>query len=105
MTDVRKAESIAKSVTDKVSDAAERLRTDAQDRASALADEVTEVLQDGYEQIKDTAQRAVDQGSAAVVETVHERPGSSLLLAGFIGFALGVWLTRQPRPPRRHVWR
>ena len=106
MIDARKAESTAKDATDKASQAAGKLIGDAQEQASAFADGVTEALEGGYERIKDSAQSAVDQGTAAVVGSIQERPGSSLLLAGFIGFALGVWLARQPGPRRqRYVWR
>ena len=46
-----------------------------------------------------------ERGSAAIADRVQERPGSSLLLAGVIGFALGVILTKGSQPPRpRYVW-
>ena len=42
-------------------------------------------------------------GTDAVAANIQERPGSALLVAGLIGFALGVILTKgsQPSPPRR----
>lgn len=106
MIDARKAESTVRDVTTKANQAAGRLINDAQDRASTIADGVTEALQGGYDQVKDAAQDAVDQGTEALADAIRERPRSSLLLAGLIGFVLGIWLTRQPRPPRRrYVWR
>lgn len=73
-------------------------------QATGATREFAGAVQQTYGQVKDAARDAVGQGAEVVKDTVHERPGSSLLVAGLIGFALGVILTRQPSPPRRYRW-
>lgn len=89
---------------------------DKQTEASGAAREASGTFQDAYGQVKDavrniadtdigqSAKDAIAHGKDAVVDTVQERPGSALLLAGVIGFALGAMLTRRPPPARRRRW-
>jgi ElaB/YqjD/DUF883 family membrane-anchored ribosome-binding protein len=58
------------------------------DAARSLADNVTTASSATY-----------DQGSELVTKT----PGSALLMAGLIGFALGMILTKGSQPPRNSL--
>jgi hypothetical protein len=53
------------------------------------------MAKDAYENSGDT----VRDGTQAVAKTVRDNPLGSLLIAGGIGFALALMLTRQPRRP------
>ena len=95
---------------------------DAQTQASGRAREAAGAVQDLYGQAKDVARDAADtavnyakdayenrgetvrSGQKAMAQTVQDNPLGSLLIAGGIGFALALLMTRQPRrPPSR--WR
>ncbi|GIQ72079.1 CsbD family protein [Bradyrhizobium sp. RD5-C2] len=95
---------------------------DAQTQASGRAREAAGAVQDLYGQAKDAARDAADtavnyakdayenrgetvrSGQKAMAQTVQDNPLGSLLIAGGIGFALALLMTRQPRrPPPR--WR
>ncbi|MGY3485217.1 uncharacterized protein YjbJ (UPF0337 family) [Bradyrhizobium sp. USDA 4011] len=95
---------------------------DAQTQASGRAREAAGAVQDLYGQAKDAARDAADtavnyakdayekrgetvrSGQRAMAQTVQDNPLGSLLIAGGIGFALALLMTRQPRrPPSR--WR
>ena len=95
---------------------------DAQTQASGRAREAAGAVQDLYGQAKDAARDAADtavnyakdayekrgetvrSGQKAMAQTVQDNPLGSLLIAGGIGFALALLMTRQPRrPPSR--WR
>lgn len=95
---------------------------DAQTQASGRVREAAGAVQGLYGQAKDAARDAADtavnyakdaydhrgetvrSGQKAVAQTVQENPLGSLLIAGGIGFALALLMTRQPRrPPPR--WR
>lgn len=74
--------------------------------------DVGSALQSAAEQVKDAAQGMADNlanaGSAAYdqgSELVAKAPGGALLLAGVIGFALGVILTKGSQPPRNSLQR
>jgi uncharacterized protein YjbJ (UPF0337 family) len=95
---------------------------DAQTQAAGRAREAAGSVQNLYGQAKDAARDAGDtavnyakgayeqsgetlrDGSQAVAKRVQENPLGALLIAGGIGFALALLMTRQPRrlPPR---WR
>jgi uncharacterized protein YjbJ (UPF0337 family) len=116
---------IAGSVKDfagKAESAVGDLTGDAQKRATGRAREAAGSAQNLYGQAKDAAREAgeaaVDyardayshggdtlrDGSQAVASRVRENPLGALLIAGGIGFALALLMTRQPRrPPPR--WR
>ncbi|QPF84165.1 CsbD family protein [Bradyrhizobium genosp. L] len=95
---------------------------DAETEASGRVREAAGRVQDIYGQAKDAARDAADSavnyakdaydnrgetvrsGQKAVANAVQDNPLGSLLIAGGIGFALALLMTRQPRrPPPR--WR
>jgi uncharacterized protein YjbJ (UPF0337 family) len=72
----------------------------AKDAARDLSDAATSYAKDAYANSGDTFR----DGSQAVAQKVQDNPLGSLLVAGGIGFALALLMTRQPRrPPPR--WR
>jgi uncharacterized protein YjbJ (UPF0337 family) len=96
---------------------------DAQTQASGRAREAAGTVQDLYGQAKDAARDAADtavnyakdayehrgetvrSGQKAVAQTVQDTPLGALLIAGGIGFALALLMTRQPRRPPPSRWR
>jgi uncharacterized protein YjbJ (UPF0337 family) len=112
----------AKDFAGKVEGAVGDIAGDAKTQAAGRAREATGAVQNLYGQAKDAARDAGDaavsyakdayensgdtfrDGSQAVSKKVQENPLGALLVAGGIGLALGVMMTRQPRrPPPR--WR
>ena len=116
----------AKDVAGKVEGAVGDMTGNAQTQAAGRAREAAGSVQNLYGQAKDAARDAGEaavsyardtykhayansgeslrDGSRAVAKSVQERPLGALLIAGGIGFALAMLLTRQPRrPPPR--WR
>jgi uncharacterized protein YjbJ (UPF0337 family) len=72
----------------------------AKDAARDLSDAATGYAEDAYENSGDIFR----EGSQAVARKVQDNPLGSLLIAGGIGFALALLMTRPPRrPPPR--WR
>jgi uncharacterized protein YjbJ (UPF0337 family) len=112
----------AKDFTGKVEDAVGDMAGDAKTQASGRAREAAGTVQNLYGQAKDTA-RDVSEAAAnyakdaldnsgetlrdstqAVAKKVQDNPLGALLVAGGIGFALALLMTRPPRrPPQR--WR
>ena len=112
----------AKDFAGKVEGAAGKITGDAQTEASGRVREAAGTVQNLYGQAKDAARDATDaaaglakdayensgetlrEGSEAVAKRVQDNPLSALLIAGGIGFALAMLMTRPPRrsPPR---WR
>lgn len=106
----------------KVEGAAGDLAGDAGAQASGRAREAAGTVQNLYGQAKDAARDAgeaaasmardayensgetIESGTKAVAKTVRDNPLGSLLVAGGIGFALALMMTRPARraPPR---WR
>ena len=95
---------------------------DAKTQAEGRAREAAGTVQNLYGQAKDAVSDATDaavnyakdaygnptetlrDGQKAVAQTVQDNPLGSLLIAGGIGFALALMMTRSPRrPPPR--WR
>src|SRR6266699_7206275 len=94
---------------------------DAKTQASGSVREATGTAQNLYGQAKNTAREATDaavsyakdayensgdtfrDGSQAVAKKVQDNPLGALLIAGGIGFALAMMMTRPPRRPQR--WR
>lgn len=88
---------------------------DAKTEAQGRVREASGTAQDLYGQAKDVARDAADaamgyakdtydksgdtfrDGSQAIAKSVQENPLGSLLIAGGIGFALALLMTRQPR--------
>jgi uncharacterized protein YjbJ (UPF0337 family) len=84
---------------------------DAQTEAEGKVAETEGFVQNTFGQAKDAvrdiAQGAADksktlyqEGGGAIAEGVQRHPSSALLMAGVIGFALGVMFTRRSQPPR-----
>jgi uncharacterized protein YjbJ (UPF0337 family) len=116
----------AKDVAGKIEGAAGEIAGNAQTQAAGRAREATGTVQNLYGQAKDAARDAGDaavsyakdayknvsensgdtlrDGSQAVARKVQDNPLGALLVAGGIGFALALLMTRPPRrPPQR--WR
>ena len=112
----------AKDFAGKVEGALGDIADDANTQAAGRAREATGTVQNLYGQAKDAARDATDaavsyakdayensgdtfrDGSQAVAQKVQDNPLGSLLIAGGIGFALALLMTRPPRrPPPR--WR
>jgi uncharacterized protein YjbJ (UPF0337 family) len=104
----------AKDFAGKVEGAVGDVAGNAQTQAAGRAREAAGSVQNLYGQAKDAARDATDaavsyaetvrDGSQAVAKTVQDNPLGALLIAGGIGFALALLMTRPPRrPPQR--WR
>ena len=112
----------AKDFAGKVEGAVGDITGDARTQAEGRAREASGTVQNLYGQAKDAARDAADtaanyakdayekrgetirSGQQALSKTVQENPIGALLLAGGLGLALGLLLTRPPRrPPPR--WR
>jgi uncharacterized protein YjbJ (UPF0337 family) len=112
----------AKDVAGKVEGAVGDATGDAKTQGAGRAREAAGTVQNLYGQAKDAARDATDTavnyakdaydnsgdtirgGQEAVAKTVQDNPLGALLVAGGIGFALAMLLTRPPRrPPPR--WR
>jgi uncharacterized protein YjbJ (UPF0337 family) len=112
----------AKDFAGKAEGAVGEMAGDSKTEASGRAREAAGTVQNIYGQAKDAARDAADtavnyaketyenrgetirSGQQALTKSVQDNPLGSLLLAGGIGLALGLLLTRSPRrPPSR--WR
>jgi ElaB/YqjD/DUF883 family membrane-anchored ribosome-binding protein len=73
----------------------------AKDAARDASDAAVSYAKDAYDNSGDTFR----EGSEAVARKVQDNPLGALLIAGGIGFALAMLMTRPPRrtPPQR--WR
>src|SRR3984893_3660590 len=96
---------------------------EAKTQAAGRAREATGTVQNLYGQAKDAARDATDaavsyakdayensgdtfrDGSQAVAQKVQDNPLGSLLIAGGIGFAMALLMTRSPRRPPPRRWR
>ncbi len=72
---------------------AQNLYGQAKDAAHDAKDAAIGYARDSYEKSGDTFR----DGSQAIAKSVQENPLGSLLIAGGIGFALALLMTRQPR--------
>jgi uncharacterized protein YjbJ (UPF0337 family) len=113
----------AKDFAGKVEGAVGDVTGDANTQASGRAREAAGTVQNLYGQAKDAALDAADtavnyakdayansgdtlRGSTqAVTKTVQENPLGALLVAGGIGFALALLISRPPRRPPPSRWR
>jgi uncharacterized protein YjbJ (UPF0337 family) len=77
---------------------AQNLYGQAKDAAREASDAAVGYAKDAYENSGDTFR----DGSQAIAKKVQDNPLGSLLIAGGIGFALALMMTRPPRrpPPR-----
>jgi ElaB/YqjD/DUF883 family membrane-anchored ribosome-binding protein len=64
-----------------------------------VAGQVEDAARSLADNVANASSAAYDQGS----ELVTKAPGSALLMAGLIGFALGVILTKGSQPPRNSL--
>jgi uncharacterized protein YjbJ (UPF0337 family) len=106
----------AKDVAGKVEGAFGDLTGDKETQASGRIREATGTVQNLYGQAKDAGEAAVNyakealdssginvrEGGDAVARQVKDNPLGALLIAGGIGFALAMIMSR---PPRRNRWR
>jgi uncharacterized protein YjbJ (UPF0337 family) len=113
----------AKDLAGKIEGAAGSMAGDAKTEASGRAREAEGTVQNLYGQAKDAARDAGDAavnyakdayensgetlrgGSQAVAKTVQDNPLGALLIAGGIGFALALLMTRPPHRPPPPRWR
>jgi uncharacterized protein YjbJ (UPF0337 family) len=112
----------AKDFAGKVEGAVGDIAGDARTQGAGRAREASGTVQNLYGQAKDAARDATDaatnyakdayensgdafrDGSQAVAKSVQNNPIGAMLIAGGIGFALAMLMTRPPRrPPQR--WR
>jgi uncharacterized protein YjbJ (UPF0337 family) len=112
----------AKDIAGKVEGVVGDVTDDAKTQASGRAREAAGTVQNLYGQAKDAALEAgetavnyakdayenrgdtIRSGQQAMAKTVQDNPLGALLIAGGIGFALALLMTRPPRrPPPR--WR
>ena len=77
---------------------AQNLYGQAKDAAREATDAAVSYAKDAYENSGDTFR----DGSQAIAKKVQDNPLGSMLIAGGIGFALALLMTRPPRrpPPR-----
>lgn len=101
----------AKSMAGKAEKAVGDAFNDKSTKAEGAANEAEGLVQTTVGQVKDAARSAADTASGIASnaydqgsELVAERPGSALLVAGLIGFALGVILTKGSQPAPRPRW-
>ncbi|MGH6703762.1 MAG: CsbD family protein [Bradyrhizobium sp.] len=113
----------AKDFAGKVESTVGEIGGDAKTQGSGRAREAAGTVQNLYGQAKDAARDAGDaamnyardtyensgdslrDGSQAVARKVQENPLGALLVAGGIGFALAMLMTRPPRRPPPSRWR
>jgi len=105
----------AKDFAGKVEGTVGDIAGDSKTQAAGRVREATGTAQNLYGQAKDTAREAADaavsyakdaygnggdtfrDGSQAIAKKVQDNPLGSMLIAGGIGFALALLMTRQPR--------
>ena len=73
--------------------------TEAEGALQNAADKVKDAARGMADNVATASSAAYDEGS----ELVAKAPGSALLLAAIVGFALGVILTRGSQPPRNSL--
>lgn len=77
--------------------AAQNLYGQAKDAARDASDATVSYAKDAYENSGDSFR----DGSKAIARKVQENPLSAMLIAGGVGFALALMMSRQPRAPVR----
>ena len=75
--------------------AAQNLYGQAKDAARDASDATVSYAKDAYENSGDSFR----DGSKAIARKVQENPLSAMLIAGGVGFALALMMSRQPRAP------
>ena len=81
---------------------AQTLYGQAKDAAREASDAAVSYAEDAYDNSGDTFR----DGSQAIAKKVQDNPLGSILIAGGIGFALALMMTRPPRrpPPRSRYY-
>jgi uncharacterized protein YjbJ (UPF0337 family) len=79
---------------------AQNLYGHAKDAAREATDAAVSYAKDAYENSGDTFR----DGSQAMAKKVQDNPLGSMLIAGGIGFALALLMTRPPRRPPLRRW-
>lgn len=99
--DENEIEGAAKNLGGNVKSAVGNLTGDADTQASGVVDQVVGTAQKTYGKLKDQAAGAgstlvdqLDEASAFLGDTVAERPLTSLLVAGAIGYVLAMLVRR-----------
>jgi uncharacterized protein YjbJ (UPF0337 family) len=112
MVDSDRVVGSVKSIMGKAEQEVGKAAGDASTRVSGAKTQAEGVIQDAAGQAKDAAANLADNisnaGAAAYdrgSELVARSPGSALLMAGAIGFALGVLLTKGSQPRRNTLQR
>src|SRR5664279_6543427 len=82
-------------------DTAQNIYGQAKDAAREATDAAVSYAKDAYENSGDTFR----DGSQAIAKRVKDNPLGSMLIAGGIGFALALLMTRPPRRPPPRRWR
>ena len=77
--------------------AAQNLYGQAKDAARDASDATVSYAKDAYENSGDSFR----DGSKAIARKVQENPLSAMLIAGGVGFALALLMSRRPRAPVR----
>ena len=80
---------------------AQNLYGQAKDAARDVTDAAAGYVKGAYENSGDTFR----DGSQAIAKKVQDNPLGSLLVAGGIGFAMALLMTRSPRRPPPRRWR
>jgi uncharacterized protein YjbJ (UPF0337 family) len=80
---------------------AQNLYGQAKDAARDVTDAAAGYVKGAYENSGDTFR----DGSQAIAKKVQDNPLGSLLVAGAIGFAMALLITRPPRRPPPRRWR
>jgi uncharacterized protein YjbJ (UPF0337 family) len=80
---------------------AQNLYGQAKDAARDVTDAAAGYVKGAYENSGDTFR----DGSQAIAKKVRDNPLGSLLVAGAIGFAMALLMTRPPRRPPPRRWR
>ena len=80
---------------------AQNLYGQAKDAARDVTDAAAGYVKGAYENSGDTFR----DGSQAIAKKVQDNPLGSLLVAGAIGFAMALLMTRPPRRPPPRRWR
>jgi uncharacterized protein YjbJ (UPF0337 family) len=113
----------ANNVFGKVESAVGKAVGDSKTEAAGFSREAQGAVQNAFGQAKDAArdignsaskiagnaidagQSMVRTGSDSIADNIQNRPGSALLTAGIIGFALGIIIAKGSQPARpRRVW-
>lgn len=76
-------------------------KAEAESALESTAGQVKDAARGMADNVANASSAVYDQGS----ELVARAPGSALLMAGVIGFALGVMLTKGSQPPRNSLQR